>query len=285
MTLYDLAICVTDEQDLASGHKRKKEGDVIACRLHSETTRLGGWGTKELPSHLMVTVDISDEDVKNLMIPQYDDGSFGETSQGMYDLPTSETWLQDNLYEESITINEFDKLFYITTELSGGQYSGSIKPDFENANIGDILVDGDITWKCSSIVTVFEHIQNKVFNVGDAVIDSKWVYLCTVGGMSGSSKPSFVKEYEALIIDNEVTWKCIGNTEAVIEGKRRYSLPFNILVDGWKPDMDLAKVRDKNQVYQPFIDENIIIDAFEEVSLIKDKKKGTFKYPTKKIKE
>jgi hypothetical protein len=65
-------------------------------------------------------------------------------------------------------------------------------------------------------------------------------------------------------------------------GKRKYAFDFDKLKAGWKPDLDMAKIEDSNVKYQPFKDENIVIDMTEKVAIVKDKHKGGFKYKTEK---
>jgi len=67
---YELAIAVADEQDLASGHKRKKKGDIIAIKPYP-----WNWGTEELKHYLIVIVDgLTEKEVECLTIPYYKDG-------------------------------------------------------------------------------------------------------------------------------------------------------------------------------------------------------------------
>lgn len=69
-----LVVSIKDEQDLESGHKRKKAGDIIAvCPYPHE----GGRVTRK--THLLVNVDLGStitaiEDAKKLMIPHYETG-------------------------------------------------------------------------------------------------------------------------------------------------------------------------------------------------------------------
>ncbi len=61
--------------------------------------------------------------------------------------------------------------------------------------------------------------------------------------------------------------------------KNRFQLPYEIIKNGWFPSLNLEKVRDRQNVDQPLKKANIIIDTKEEVSLIWDKHKKSFKYP------
>ncbi len=74
-------------------------------------------------------------------------------------------------------------------------------------------------------------------------------------------------------------------SESVKLAKNRFQIPLEIIKNGWMPTLDLAKVRDKKKVYQPLKDADIIMDTKEEVSIIYDKYKESFKYPTLKVVE
>lgn len=97
--------------------------------------------------------------------------------------------------------------------------------------------------------------------------------------------------------------------------KNRFQIPLSIIKEGWITDLDLHKVRDKNYIYQPFkrasqltarfdgkegrhllngpdvdcisevsmANNEFVVDTKEEVSLIWDKYKQSYKYPTRKI--
>lgn len=74
MVKYEFAIAVADKSDV--GHKRKKEGDVIAVKPQGWK-----WGTKEVKEYLIVEIDLpfsAIQKVRLLQIPLYD------TGQGWY---------------------------------------------------------------------------------------------------------------------------------------------------------------------------------------------------------
>ncbi len=73
--------------------------------------------------------------------------------------------------------------------------------------------------------------------------------------------------------------------EVKILAKNRFQTPLNIIKNGWMPSLDLIQIRDKTKVYQPLKDADIIMDTKEEVSIIYDKHKQSFKYPTLKVAE
>ena len=94
--------------------------------------------------------------------------------------------------------------------------------------------------------------------------------------------------------------------------KRKYQIPLDILKNGWYPNLDITKIENKDYPYQPFkkaselaapytgkdgallqkvenldcgldAEEEIVIDMTEQVAIIYDKYKKSFKYSTKKI--
>ena len=52
MAKVELLICANDEADLASGHRRKKEGDIITAKPYPWS-----WGPGELYDHLIVIME------------------------------------------------------------------------------------------------------------------------------------------------------------------------------------------------------------------------------------
>jgi hypothetical protein len=153
--MWELALAARDEADLPSGHKRKKQGDIIAAKPHPWS-----WGTIERKEYLIVVVDgLSEQEVAEMQIPYYQDG----------------------------------------------------------------------------------------------------------------------KKPKDFVIDEATGFAVIPPTV----GKRRFQIPFDVLKQGWKPDLDVSMVEDFGQEYQPM--KEIIIDFSEKVSICKDKHLGTFRYSTKKV--
>jgi hypothetical protein len=118
-----LIIATKDEQDLESGHKRKKAGDIIAvCPYPHE----GGRVTRK--THLLVPVDLGStittiEDAKKLMIPQYETGElwYPEDETGLkivarnrYKIPLTELTTKAQLLDVAIDMKkvEDDKVDY-----------------------------------------------------------------------------------------------------------------------------------------------------------------------------
>ena len=67
--IYEISVAVVDEADLVSGHKRKKEGDIISVIPYQ-----GNWGSKCLDEYFIIPVetDASFEKMLKLKDPLYD---------------------------------------------------------------------------------------------------------------------------------------------------------------------------------------------------------------------
>ena len=148
MAKWEFAIAVRDEKDLPSGHKRKKEGDIIAVKPYPWK-----WGKKEVANHLIVIADgLTREEAIALCQPHYEDGVLEQ----------------------------------------------------------DIAVD--------------------------------------------------VKESPKIL------------------GKRRYSIPLEVIKQGWEPALDVDAVRDITEVYQPLKEKETVIDFSEKVGICRDNHLGSFRY-------
>ncbi len=78
MADFEFAVCVKDEADLASGHKRMKQGDIIAVKPAP-----WNWGKKEVDQFLVVPVSgLTKEEAHDLCQPSYAGGVLQK------DLPT-----------------------------------------------------------------------------------------------------------------------------------------------------------------------------------------------------
>lgn len=67
---WEFAICPKDEPDLASGHKRKKRGDIVAVKPYPWS-----WGAEELKRYLILVVNnLTEEEISNYMSPYYENG-------------------------------------------------------------------------------------------------------------------------------------------------------------------------------------------------------------------
>lgn len=78
-----IAVSTNNEQDLPSGHKRKKEGDIIAVKPAGWQ-----WGTEEVKRYLILEIDLGDsittiEDAQKLTVPQFEDGSLWHLSEDL----------------------------------------------------------------------------------------------------------------------------------------------------------------------------------------------------------
>lgn len=103
--------------------------------------------------------------------------------------------------------------------------------------------------------------------------------IVTVDGMTQTEMVQLCRPlYEGGETDEEI----IMENNLKITGKRRHSLPLDILKNGWLPKLDTQKVRDKNLVYQPIKDDKIVIDTTEQIAIFQDKATETYKYSAKK---
>jgi hypothetical protein len=67
---FEFAIAVKDEADLKSGHRRKKQGDIIAVKPAPWE-----WGRKEVDEYLIVPVTgLTKEEAHSLCQPYYEGG-------------------------------------------------------------------------------------------------------------------------------------------------------------------------------------------------------------------
>ncbi len=79
-------------------------------------------------------------------------------------------------------------------------------------------------------------------------------------------------EPENIILPNRVKIK-----------ERKYNIPIGeVLAPGWLPTLNISRVRDRNDAYQPF-DKQVVIDCInEKCAVIYDKFKQGFKYQARK---
>lgn len=98
---------------------------------------------------------------------------------------------------------------------------------YTQQNIINNLAEGATTVKCALVDDNYIPRQNRhdsysapawasgaTYNEGDLVIPTTangHLYICTVGGTSGGSEPSWPTIDGETVTDNAVTWECIGN--------------------------------------------------------------------------
>lgn len=76
---WELAVQPWDKTDLASGHKRAKQGDIVAVKPYP-----WAWGTMELKNYLIVIVsNLTEEEAESLMTPLFKDDQPGTIESPM----------------------------------------------------------------------------------------------------------------------------------------------------------------------------------------------------------
>ena len=104
MAKWEFAIAIKDEADLASGHKRKKEGDIISVKPAP-----WNWGKKEVKEYLIVTMDgLTEQEAHNKCKPYWDWEQKGEDPPKL--IPNTITYFDEDLQKEvTDTTMVFDK--------------------------------------------------------------------------------------------------------------------------------------------------------------------------------
>lgn len=82
-------------------------------------------------------------------------------------------------------------------------------------NIGEQKTDGSVTWKCAgwsdAVGTWTSSRSYKAFNRISVASGSKsFLFECTIAGTSGGTAPSWNFTAGQTVVDNTVTWVCIG---------------------------------------------------------------------------
>jgi len=68
----------------------------------------------------------------------------------------------------------------------------------------------------------------------------------------------------------------------VVSAKRRHAIPLEEIRAGWLPGMDLSRVRDRSDDYQPLLSAGVVVDFSEPVAVCFDKRRGRFKYEARR---
>jgi len=255
MTIYDFSIAAESFQ----GEYTKKEGDIINYLPHPSQ-----WGNVPLRNCLIIPIDNIPENIlQNLLAHELEDGSFQPLEKiNQADMP----WVSGMERIAGSLITEKGRVFI--AQNSGT--SSTTYPEF-NLDIESETIDNDITWKCKSELPYQFWRSNFTYLEQDKIIADGWVYQASVGGLSGNDTPVFEKTKDAVISDNEVSWTCIGNTNSKMLALRRFKISLEDIKNNFYPDLDLNRVRDINDQYQPLIDNDIVIDYLGGTQFIYDK--------------
>lgn len=68
-----------------------------------------------------------------------------------------------------------------------------------------------------------------------------------------------------------------------IMAKRRFKIPLETIKNGWLPSLDLERVRNIKDVYQPLKETETVLDTKEPVAICFDKYLGSFKFAEAKV--
>lgn len=93
MAKWEFLIRVNDQEDLESGHKRSKEGDIIAVKPYPHQ-----WGNCEQNNYLIVIIDnLTQEEVERMQSPFYPEGKYTEDFAEITEQMTEEERLMDSI--------------------------------------------------------------------------------------------------------------------------------------------------------------------------------------------
>ena len=277
MAKWEFAIACRDEADLASGHKRKKEGDIIAVKPYPWQ-----WGNKEVNAYLMVIVDgLTQQEAHDLCKPQYEDGSLNPVEnmedELLYSLRNTQ-YLTDHIDLEGNKIGpsqiRTDKYCYVCIE-SG--VTGEVEPAWPTKVVAETTVDhaaevydGTVQWLCFKKCDIFPRRPLTPYVVGDIALVQGWAYWCKKAGASSEVEiPEFEKKIPTIINDGTVQWKCKGKKNPKATAKRNFKFQLAKLKSDLFPGLDIDRVNDIEDVYQPLKDADVAIDA-ETMTMVYD---------------
>ena len=146
---WELAVAKQDEADLASGHKRKKQFDVIAVMPKGHP-----WSVLERKHHLIVIVDgLTQAEAEALKKPQYRDGIEPDPATGIAgEIVGKRRYKLDKTRLESLT----------STASVNWKDALDMKKDYQPLKDGDVKIDFKVT------KGVYDKIEVKTINYGTA---------------------------------------------------------------------------------------------------------------------
>jgi len=259
MADWEFAIAVRDEVNLKSGHKRKKQGDIIAVKPAGWK-----WGKKEVDEYLIVPVSgLTKKEAHDLCQLQYEDGILHPEEDFEVYVPG---WIANTPYR---TAGESEDQVWGPDQIRTPQYiyvciQGGISGEKEPIWITKVV----------DVKTIDSSAE-----VADGTVNN--IYQCTQSGTTGKGV-SLAKNLNAETVDGTVKWKSLGKINPKIIGKRRYAIPLDIIKKGWIPKLITSDVEDVKKVYQPLKNDKIKIDFTEKVKICRDNYKGSFRYSVEK---
>ena len=287
MADWEFAIAVRDEVNLKSGHKRKKQGDIIAVKPAGWK-----WGKKEVDEYLIVPVSgLTKKEAHDLCQLQYEDGILHPEEDFEVYVPG---WIANTPYR---TAGESEDQVWGPDQIRTPQYiyvciqggiSGEKEPiwitkvvDVKTIDSSAEVADGTVKWKCIKKCDVFKREDFVEYKLNNKINIDNNIYQCTQSGTTGKGV-SLAKNLNAETVDGTVKWKSLGKINPKIIGKRRYAIPLDIIKKGWIPKLITSDVEDVKKVYQPLKNDKIKIDFTEKVKICRDNYKGSFRYSVEK---
>jgi hypothetical protein len=225
---FEMAVAVVDEADLASGHKRKKQGDIVAIRPHP-----WNWGRKEVDEYLIVIADLP--------------YTYGGTSKFICDDCSTEsatfengkTWRPKKDERGKIEVFVLDWIPLVCQSCSKDLFTG------EQVTIGirSIFQQRCLEDGCN---------EHEVHELNLGMYDDEGFPV-----LDGEGYPVDLGDTEDRAIvaagtfTDPVKYQGGYRERPAVIGKNRFKVSFTELAVQ-HPEFDLAKTEDKTVIYQPF---------------------------------
>lgn len=227
---YEIAISTISKPPLASGHQRVQEGDIIEVR-----EALGYIGKEEGKRFLWITIDLEEEiasQLKESMIEtsisyRYDPQTFKNFIELMFDdsKHTNSLYNRKDLWSDNIELLKAGEIVKTTDlrELTG--FESELKPIVDQR---DTFVPTSIEFETKQAELDYKADAKQRLVDGDLTIDN------------------LIERFNSDVPFDTINVKSQTN-------KRKYKIDFIDLKQVF-PTLDIAKVKDPNIEYQPFLE-------------------------------
>ncbi len=143
----------------------------------------------------------------------------------------AEATIKDGTY--SIT---FKSLIDVLNTHTGTSYSPTCTNRLGDGDCG--VITAPASWAASTAYVAASAYDAKIGSVVKPTVQNGWNYLCTIGGTSAGSQPTWPTSLSATVADGSVTWKAIYprmQEGTVTSSANRYSFVDNARTepDGW----------------------------------------------------